>query len=227
MMPPSWVNPSESELDEFPDLDTLVHRARQGKKTTAQPVTKVSSVRRRKLVALADNVLLKPWTEEPASQPRLDLQPSTADIIEPTSRPRVQLRTSKQVSTAKAAATDNGRHKEGRNASDEKVFPEEASSDDSSKLHDRISLDLDDSDDLEDGPRLQHRGKADTSCKQSGLPRRGGTLPRRTTSPRKVEQPGAADKAGKRQRKEMALTCISGTDIPEKDLVGAINRLRM
>lgn len=227
-------DPSGSENDEFPDLDTLVHQARKVKKSAALPstkTTKASSVRRRKLSPLADNVLLKPWTQEPASQIHHDIPPSTGDITKPRSRTRVQLRTRKQGPTQQITAItdiDNDEQGDGNNdLSVEVALDDRASADDSSEFHDTVSLGQYGSDDSNDGPTSKYPVISASPSKQSKPQGHGRTTAKRKISPKQLGQPVTADESGKRQSDAMALSRLTVATLPEADLVGAINRLRM
>jgi hypothetical protein len=212
-------DPSGSENDEFPDLDTLVHRARKGKKSAAQPSTKAikaSSARRRKLGPVADNALLKPWTQLP---------PSTVDATKPRSRPRVQLRTKKQEPTIQVTAIDDGEQGHRDSYSVEVAFDNWASADDSSEFHDPVSLDLYGSDDSNHGTKSKYAETCASPSKHSRTQGPGRTIVQRKASPKKLDQRGTANKS--RQGEDTALSRLTGATIQDADLVGAINRLYM
>lgn len=193
---------SGSENDDFPDLDTLVHRARKGKEPTAHPsnkAAKTSSVRRRKLAPLADSVLLKPWTQEPASQVNHAVRPSTKDITNSKSRPSVQLGTSKQ----------------------------ELAVDESFEFQNTPSLDLYGSKDPNDGPKLKHRAGPASPRKQKEPLEHGRPITRRKASSKKLEQPVTADKSATWQAEDISLSRLTRTMVPEAELLGAMNCLRM
>jgi len=226
-MPNLLEDPSVSDLDEFPDLDTLVHRARRSKTTTAaQRSTKAPSVRRRRLASVADNVLLKPWTREGASGLHVDIPPSTGEITNPTPRPKVQLRARKQISRADVAATHNG-NQDGRETSIDSGFDEEVSADDSSEFRDTVSVASDDSDIWDNGPRLGYRRKVKHPSTDIPPPGRKAAAPRKTASRSKWKRRATAENPGKTPFPDKASSRISRSVTPETDLVGAIDRLRM
>ncbi|KAB5526412.1 SprT-like family-domain-containing protein [Coniochaeta sp. 2T2.1] len=219
---------SGSENDEFPDLDTLVHRARRGKKTasTPQPSTNKPppSVRRHKLVPLSDNTLLKPWAQASDSAIQHDIPPytSTSDSTTRTktpARPRVQTRTKKQEPIVNVRTVDIDEERGGDKASVEVASDDEASADDSSEFHDTISI----SDDSDDEPRSRYPIKSLSPSKNT-VPR---TIPPRRASPTKVELPVTGNKSGKPQQgKGKTSSRMGGAAVlPDDDLAGAIDRL--
>lgn len=193
---------SGSENDDFPDLDTLVHRARKGKEPTAQPSNKAAktfSVRRRKLAPLADSVLLKPWSQEPASQVNHAVRPSTIDITNSLSRLSVQLGTSKQ----------------------------ELALEESSEVQNISSLDLYGSEDPNDGSKLKHRAGPASPRKQREPLGHGRPITRRKASSKTLEKPVTAEKPGTWQGGDISLSRPTRTMVPEAELLGAMNCLRM
>ncbi|KAB5542414.1 SprT-like family-domain-containing protein [Coniochaeta sp. 2T2.1] len=218
-------DPSGSENDEFPDLDTLVHRARRGKKTAsaAQPSTNKPppSVRRRKLVPLSDNTLLKPWAQASDSALQHDIPPFTSDSTSrtrPAARPRVQTRTKKQEPIVNVGTVDIDEERDGGKTSVEVTSNDEASADDSSEFHDTISI----SDDSDNEPRAKYPIKSLSPSKNT-VPR---SIPRRRASPTKVELPVTGNKSRKPQGKDDKTSSrMRGGVLPDDGLAGAIDRL--
>ena len=226
-MSTSWDDPSGSENDEFPDLDTLVHRVRRGKPaSTAHPPTSAkppSSVRRRKLVPLSDNTLLKPWAQASDSALQHDRPPFTSDTTtktKPATRPKIQTRTKKPEPIVQVKSLDaEDDHWESK-VSVEVGSNDEASGDDFSEFHDTISI-SDDSGD--DEPRSRYPIKSLSPAKLTG-PKPKSQL---KASPKKIDVPATGGKDGKRQSNDKTSSRSRGAVAPDDDLASAIDRLRM
>lgn len=223
-----WNDSSDSENDEFPDLDALVHRTQQGKKAAVHTSTTTSSVRRRRLRPIADNVLLKPWNRNPSSQLLHGAPPSTPAFARPPTRSRVQLSTRKQEPVTEAMPTRHDKAENGSRISLAEVsLDEELSADNHSESHDAISQCLDDTYDPDDSPRPKYATIKASPVRQSRRQEPKGTVTGGMAPLQKQTEPQSTEGSARRHREDIASLNLSGISEPDDDLVGAINRLRM
>jgi hypothetical protein len=222
-----WENRSGSEDDEFPDLTTLAHRARQEKATTAPAADKALTVRRRNLLPSADSALLKPWPQTASHLRDGGLPPSATRMAEPTSRRERQSRTVKQFRTPQHVVHGGDRQEDENNAADRTAAEYKAPAKRYIKFRDSISTDSDDSNDWAGGSSLRVPATVLPSSKASPLSDCQGPAPARCSSHSRVVRYKAGDKAGKLQSGEVASLRTSGSVISDADLVGVMNGLSM